>query len=191
MTSPSANLPRAVRRAHLASSVSRDLVVQRPKGAIQDARIELPMIDRLRLAIEAEQSVDRRLRRADRVFDREHHIFGLLAELTDEREISRSLRDHLESIAAFARQELAGDERHHARDADRVFEDVGDFLADAEMAEHLGHDLPARAGGHRLLHEIAGLVDEEAVAPQDADVFGLPDWVFEGLAFVLKTKQIF
>ena len=45
------------------------------------------------------------------------------------------------------------------------------------MAEDLGHDLAAGAGRHRLLDEVAGLVDRQAVTPEYADIGWLADEV--------------
>ena len=56
-----------------------------------------------------------------------------------------------------------------------VAEQLFRLVHDAEMAEDFGHDLAAGAGRHRLFDEVAGVVDEQAIAPQHADIFRLAD----------------
>ena len=64
----------------------------------------------------------------DRVFHREYHVVRKFAELPDESEVLRALRYYTGTIAFGAAQELAGDERHHTRNACTGFQyliDIG------------------------------------------------------------------
>src|SRR5271163_1658692 len=92
---------------------SRTQIMQCHEGLEEDARVVGPLVDRRRLALQAEERVDGGLGRADRVFDGEDDILRLLAELTHEGQVLRALGHDLRPVTRLAPEELAGDERHH------------------------------------------------------------------------------
>jgi nucleotide-binding universal stress UspA family protein len=103
----------------------------------------------------------------DRVFHREYYVVREFAELSDEGEVLRALRDYTGTIAFGATQELTGDERHHARDAGTGFQY---FMGIGLDPYDLCHNLPAGARRHWLLHEIARPINEESVPPEDVNL---------------------
>ena len=64
----------------------------------------MSLVDGRRCAAQSEQRVHRRLGGTDRVFDREHDVVGEFAELADEGEVRRALRDYLGPIALARRR---------------------------------------------------------------------------------------
>jgi hypothetical protein len=79
--------------------------------------------------------------------------------------VSPSRRYDLRPIAFVPAQKLTGDEWHHAGNAGGDLEDSRCLFLDTEMTHDLGQDLPTRACLHRLLHEVAQLVYEQATDP--------------------------
>ena len=51
------------------------------------------------------------------------------------------------------------------------------FGFDLQVAQDLGHDFATSTCGHRLLHEVARLIDKQSVPPEHIHVFGLSDKV--------------
>ena len=76
-----------------------------------------PLVNPRWCAVQAKQRVHRRLCGADRIFYGEYHVVRDFAELSHEGNVLRPLRYDLGAIAFGPTQKLAGDERHHARDA--------------------------------------------------------------------------
>src|SRR5579859_4588328 len=120
-------------------------VVKSAKRLHEVARIVLPLEYRGRPAIEPKQLIGGRHGRAHGILDSKHDIFRLLAELARYRKVDIALRMHLRSIAFGAGQKLTGNERHHARQADRFGEDRLCALCHTEVSEELSHQLPSRA----------------------------------------------
>jgi hypothetical protein len=156
----------------------RDLdvfVVQRQESIEQNARIVLSFVYTGWYTVQSKQGVHRGLCGADRIFHGKHHVVREFAELSNVSEVLRALRYYLGAVASASAQKLAGDKRHHARDADATFKDLAGIGLEAKVAHDLGHDLSASACGHRLLHEVARFVDGEAIAPKDVHILGLSD----------------
>src|SRR5581483_9869189 len=133
-------------------------VVKSAKRLHQIAGIMLPLEYRGWPAIEPKQLIGGCHGRAHGILDSKHDIFGQLAELPRNRKVDIALRMHLWSIAFGAGQKLTGNERHHARQADRYGEDRLGALCHTEVSEELSHQLPSRAFAYRLAHKVSGLI---------------------------------
>jgi hypothetical protein len=119
--------------------------VQGWKSLQQNTGIELSLVYGRRLSVQTKQRVDHRLRGANGILNCEHHIVGEFAILSNEGEVLETFRYNLGAIALASRKKLAGDERHHARDADAGIENPGTMLSEAQMAYDLRHDFSPRA----------------------------------------------
>ena len=123
-----------------------------------------------------EHCVDSFHRRSHRVLRGEDAVALLgFRELADEGEVDRIPGHHIRAITRLARHEEGGHVRHHHRHGCGArcgqCRDVLD--RDAQMVQPLLRDLLAAAVLHRLLHVIAGSLDEQRVDPDHDLILGL------------------
>ena len=126
------------------------------------------------MPIKTEQTIDRHLGGPHRVFDSEDDIVGDFAILTDEGEIGGSDRPDVRTITLDPRHELTGDERHHARDAVRGRQNPVPVSVEAEVAQQFDENLLSGTLGHLLAHEVARLIDEQAIPQKTCTFRGCP-----------------
>jgi hypothetical protein len=148
--------------------------VQRQKRLQQDTWVVASLVDGRWRAVQFKQRVHRRLRGADRIFDGEHHVFWEFAELPDEGEVLRSFWKHLRTITLGPRQKLACDKRYHAGNAGAGIKYLIGVIPNLQVAHDLRHDFTAAALRHRFIHEVAGSIDEKAIAPKTSTSAGCP-----------------
>ncbi|MEY9181239.1 hypothetical protein ABIA41_002674 [Bradyrhizobium sp. USDA 313] len=107
------------------------------------------------------------------IFDGKDNVVGNLAELADEGEVARSLRDDLRPVGPHARHELGGNVRHHRRYDARSVEDVRNTLCESQVRKQFDENFTPCALRHGLMHEVTRLIREEPIAPPHQDILRL------------------
>src|SRR5271165_691913 len=123
-----------------------------------------------------EKPGDRLGRGADRIFHREHGVFGHFAELADEGEVPRAVGRDFRAILLEALEPDAVGVGQQDRNADRAAHDARLVALEAELADALLKNLLAAASSDGFFHKVAGPIRvpvpvvTEAESPADLDI---------------------
>jgi hypothetical protein len=120
-----------------------------------DAKVAGAVVHRRRAFFEIEQAEDGDLCGSNGILHGEDGIVRYLAILAKQCEVFRAVRNHVRPIALRAREKLARDERHSARQADTGVDDGPSAQSQLEIREQFDEDFLAGTLAHRLPDRVA------------------------------------